>query len=122
MDIIPEITSAAGGRFSFSDLTPDEYRRLRRKGNLPAVEDDIAYRKYKDEWGNAGSWVIPALSAVVGAAGTRATGGSALSTIGGGTVGLGIGMIIQKAKRIAENRKARRRIQNSATTLSYMYR
>lgn len=121
MDIIPEITSAARGRFSFSDLTPDEYRRLRRKGNLPAAEDAEAYKKYKDEWKNPGSWLVPALGALAGASGTRLSGGGALSTIGGATVGLGVGAVVQKAMRLAENRKARKRIQNSATVLSYMY-
>lgn len=121
MDIIPEITSAARGRFSFSDLTPDEYRRLRRKGNLPAVEDEEAYKKYKDEWNNPGSWLIPALGALAGASGTRLYGGGALSTIGGATVGLGVGAVVQKAMRLAENRKARNLIQNQATKLSDIY-
>ena len=121
MDIIPEITSAARGRFSFSDLTPDEYRRLRRKGNLTAAEDAEAYKKYKDEWNNPGSWLVPALGALAGASGTRLSGGGVLSTIGGATVGLCVGVVVQKAMRLAENRKARKRIQNSATVLSYMY-
>ena len=120
MDIIPEITEARG-RFSFSDLTPDEYRRLRRKGNLPAVDDDYAYRMYKDEWGNPKSWVVPGLGALVGGSATRLGGGGVLSTIGGATLGLGVGVVIQKALRLAENRKARKLIKNKATALNDMY-